>query len=62
LSKREENRAVARLIYQLCRTQAPQEVIETRAYAEGQRLGLTRDDVIRVAIWIAAKAKHGRAA
>jgi hypothetical protein len=62
LSKREENRAMARLIYQLCRAQAPQEVIETRAYAEGQRLGLTRDDVIRVAMWIAAKAKHGRAA
>jgi hypothetical protein len=53
---------VARLIYQLCREQAPQKVIETRAYAEGERLGLTRDDVIRVAIWIAAKAKHGRAA
>jgi hypothetical protein len=43
LSKREENRAVARLIYQLCREQAPQEVIETRAYAEGERLGLTRE-------------------
>ena len=62
LSKREENRAVARLIYQLCREQAPQEVIEDRAYAEGERLGLTRDDVLRVALWIASKAKRGRAA
>jgi len=62
LSKREQNRAVARLIYRLCREQAPQEVIETAAYAEGERLGLTRDDVIRVATWIAAKAQHRRAA
>jgi hypothetical protein len=57
LNKRDETRAVARLIYQLVREQAPQEVIETQAYTEGDRLGLTRAEVVRIAIWIAAKAE-----
>jgi hypothetical protein len=62
LSKREENRAVARLIHQLIRSQASQETIETCAYAEGARLGLSRDEVIRVAVWIDAKFQHGKEA
>jgi hypothetical protein len=62
LSKREENRVLARLIHQLIRSKASQETIEACAYAEGVRLGLSRDEVIRVAVWIAAKFEHGREA
>jgi hypothetical protein len=62
LSKREENRAVARLIHQLIRSQASQETIEACAYAEGARLGLSQDEVIRVAVWIHAKLQHGKEA
>ena len=58
LGKREESRAVARLIYQLVRANASQETIEARVYAEGERLGLTRQGVVRVARWIASGRKE----
>jgi len=57
LSRRQERRAVARLIRKLIRSRASQETVEACAYAEGERLGLTRDDVNRVAVWMAARAR-----
>ena len=57
LSRRQQRRALARLIHRLIRSRASQETVEACAYAEGERLGLTRDDVNRVAVWMAAQAR-----
>jgi hypothetical protein len=56
LAKQQERKAVARLIFRLIREQAAQEDIETAAFAEGSRLGLTATEVCEVACWVAARA------
>jgi hypothetical protein len=56
LSKDAERRAIAKLIFRMIRQQAPQEAIEASAFAEGLRLGLSRDEVCRVAIWVASQS------
>ena len=56
LTKAAERKAVARLLFRMIRRQASQEEIEAAAYAEGARLGLTHDEVCRVAIWVANQA------
>jgi hypothetical protein len=44
---------VARLIFEMIRRQASQADIEAAAYAEGERVGLSRDDICSVAHWVA---------
>lgn len=62
LTKRAEKKAVARVIYRMARQRRPQAAIEAAAYAEGARLGLSRDQVVQVANWVAAKASGREAA
>ncbi len=49
-------KAIARLLFQLIRSQATQEEIETAAFREGERLGLSCDEVCHVACWVAREA------
>jgi hypothetical protein len=58
LSKTEERRTVARLIFRLIRQQASQEAIEADAVVEGLRLGLSRSEVIEVATWCVQKLRE----
>ena len=58
LTKAAERKAVARLLFRMIREQAPQGEIETAAYAEGERLGLSRDEICRVAIWVDATIRE----
>jgi hypothetical protein len=62
LTKADERKAVARLIWRLVRKQAAQEEIERAALAEGARLGLTMAEVCRVAAWVASQATVPEAA
>jgi hypothetical protein len=62
LAKTMENKALARLIFRLIRRQASQAEIEAAAMAEGQRLGLSRDEVCRVAVWVAGQPINSREA
>jgi hypothetical protein len=62
LTKAAERKAVAGLLFRLIRRGASQEEIETAAYAEGERTGLSRDDVCRVAIWVASQSAAMREA
>jgi hypothetical protein len=61
-SRRDESKAVAKLIHQLIRSRASIDTIKACAFAEGERLGLTRDDVNRIAASIAAKGRQNREA
>jgi hypothetical protein len=56
ITKAEERRALSKLIFRMIRGQAPQEAIEASAFAEGLRLGLTREEVCSVATWVANQA------
>jgi hypothetical protein len=58
LTKRDEQKKLAALLFRLIRQQAKQEEIERQAYAEGQRIGLSRTEVIRVATWVASQTKE----
>ena len=58
LTKAEEQRKVAALIFRLRRDGATQAEIETAALAEGGRLGLSRAEIIRVAVWVAEQADN----
>jgi hypothetical protein len=51
ISKAAEKKAVASVIFRLIRGQASQAAIESAAFAEGERQGLTRDEVCNVALW-----------
>jgi hypothetical protein len=62
LTKAAERKAVATLIFRLVRHGAAQEVIEAAAFAEGQRLGLSSEEVCAVPIWVAAQATARKAA
>jgi hypothetical protein len=62
LSKTAARKAVAARIWKLLRQHAPQEAIEAAAFAEGLRQGLTREDVISVAVWVRDEATKGRVA
>jgi hypothetical protein len=53
LTKREEQKTLAALLFRLIRHQASQDEIERQAYAEGERIGLSRAEVVRVAKWVA---------
>jgi hypothetical protein len=62
ISKPEARKAVAATIFRLIRNQASQEAIESAAYAEGARQGLTRDEVCNVALWACQEVTTRRAA
>jgi hypothetical protein len=62
ITKAEERRALSKLIFRMIRRQASQEVIEAAAFAEGLRLGLTREEVCSVATWVANQATRAREA
>lgn len=62
LTKREEQKKLARLIFNLIREQTPQEEIKRQAYAEGERLGMTRAEVIQVATWVVSEMTKREAA
>ena len=54
LTKAAERKTLAALLFRMIRQQAAQEEIEAAALAAGERLGLTHDEVCRVAVWVAA--------
>jgi hypothetical protein len=56
LTKAAEKKAVAGLLFRLIRQQANQQEIEAAAYAEGERQGLSKAEVIRVALWVCQEA------
>lgn len=62
LTKAAERKAVAALIFRMRRTREPQKAIEAAAFAEGERHGLTRDEVCQVARWVVAKVSESREA
>ena len=62
LTKAAERKAVAALLFHLIRDQAPQAEIEAAALAEGERLGLTRQEVRQTAAWVNAQASMKEAA
>jgi hypothetical protein len=51
LTKAAEKKAVASVIFRLIRQQATQQEITAAAFAEGERQGLSRDEVCNVALW-----------
>jgi hypothetical protein len=56
LAKAAERKAIAVLLFRLIREQADQAAIEAAAFAEGDRLGLSRAEVCDVARYVAAQA------
>ena len=56
LTKSGERKTLAGLLFTLVRRQATQEEIETTAFTEGERLGFSRDEVCRVATWVASQS------
>ena len=62
LSKAEERRELARLLFKMLRDRFTQSVLEQRAFSEGARLGLSREEVIKVAQWVAEQPARPRAA
>jgi hypothetical protein len=55
MTKAAEKKAMAGLIFRLIRRQAPQEEIEAIAFAEGARLGMSRNEVCQMSHWVAAR-------
>ena len=49
-------KAVASVIFKKLWELAPQKEIEAAAYAEGTRLGLSRNEVCRVSNWVLSQA------
>lgn len=56
LTKAEERKKLAALIFRLIRRSAPQQVIEAGAVAEGLRLELSRAEINEVAAWVGDQA------
>ena len=55
LDKKQERKQLSSLLFRLIRQQAEQAHIETAIFATGQRLGLSRSEVIEVAHWVASE-------
>ena len=55
LTKPDEQKQLAALLFRLIRRQATQQEIEAQAFAEGARLGLSRGEVVQVTKWVAAQ-------
>jgi hypothetical protein len=62
LTKTAERKALAKLLFDLIKRHASQAQIEAAAFAEGERTGLSRDEICRVAIWVAGQTIPRRAA
>jgi hypothetical protein len=62
ISKPDERRVLAKLIFRMVRQEAPQQAIEASAFAEGLSLGLSRAEVISVAQWCATQLATKEAA
>jgi hypothetical protein len=62
LTKAAERKALAGLLFRMIRRQAAQADIEAAAYAKGEQLGLSRDEVCRVARWVAGQVEVAEAA
>jgi hypothetical protein len=62
LDKRKERSELSSLLFSLIRQQADQDYIEACALAAGQRLGLSRAEVIDVALWVESEATKRKAA
>jgi hypothetical protein len=60
LTKAAERKALAALLFRLIRRQASQEEIEAAAFAEGERIGLSREEVGRVAEWVFSQSTAAR--
>jgi hypothetical protein len=60
--KPEAEKTLKALIFRLIRRQASQAEIEAAAMAEGQRLGLSRDEICRVAVWVRQQSLDARRA
>lgn len=55
LSKMAERKALAGVLFRLIKRRVNQHEIEAAAFAEGERLGLSRDEVCCVAQWVAGQ-------
>jgi hypothetical protein len=53
LTKAAEQKALAKLLFQMIRQRAAQAAIETAAYDEGKKLGLSHQEICRVARYVA---------
>jgi hypothetical protein len=63
LTKTAERKELAKLLFQLLRNRAEQDVIEAAAFAFGAEVGLSRDEVCSVAVWVASQTgEMGKAA
>jgi hypothetical protein len=62
ISKTEERKELAGLIFRMIRQQAHQAAIESSAFSAGLRLGMSRCEVIATARWVAARATSKAAA
>ncbi len=62
LDKKAERKVLASMLFRLIREQATQEAIEAQAFAEGARLGLSSDDICKVAAWVAGQSTAPRKA
>jgi hypothetical protein len=62
LTKAAERKSLATLLFRLIRRQATQAEIETTAFWEGDRLGLSREEVCHVATWVASQPARREAA
>ena len=47
---------MAALLFRLIKRRATQEENQPAAISEGERLGLSRDEICRVAVWVAAQS------
>lgn len=62
ISKPDERRTLAALIFRLIRSDAPQEAVEAAAFLEGVHLGMSRAEVISTALWCAQQLSTRKAA
>jgi hypothetical protein len=58
LDKAAERRQLSQLIFRMIRQRAPQAAIESSAFTEGLRLGMSRGEVIATAQWVAAASRR----
>jgi hypothetical protein len=59
-SKAAEQKALASLMFRMSDRGATQGEIEAAAFAEGERVGLSRDEVCRVSVWVASQSTAAR--
>ena len=58
ITKAAEHKVLAKLIFRMARGRARQEGIEAAAFAEGQRLGMSRVEVVGVANWCVTQLRE----